>query len=364
MKKLLLILLFVGLGLPVLAAGYYYQNNWRWRNDDGTESSATFKADENTEITLNNTDIIRLRVEIYREDLQGPATPAIPILRYYSTANTTAVEITTDPQTTDAFYLTTSAHDVSGNTTNLLTDKHPQTSIGKVYGQQATDPLDFPANTSAELEWILKPTAHIVPGETYYFEIGDYVIAATPTLKVAATLPVNLVSYTAKANANAVKLQWTVASETDNSHFTIAHSTDGKDFTTLGTEKSKGSGKGEYTFTHYAPCNGTNYYRLSQTDIDGKTKILGTKAVSFTLAQTAVSITPNPADGNNIIIRLAVVDKKQYHVRLFDISGKKLLDKHIAPMGSQLFLIPDRPLASGTYIADIEGLGSYKVAVK
>jgi len=366
MKKLLLILLLAGLGQQVFAIGVYSTNSWRWRNDDGTESTATFKtAEQNTEITISNADIIRLRVEIVRTDQQQPAVPAIPILKYIAASGGGFVEITTDPATTNAFYLTTSAHDVSGNTTDLLTSSNPHSSVGKVFEQQATNNLEVPSNNgSAELEWVLKPTAYIVPDEIYSFVVGDYMTSAIPTIKIAGPLPVNLVSYTAKTTVNGVKLQWAVASETNNNHFTIAHSADGKHFANLGTEKSKGSGKGEYTFNHYTPENGINYYRLSQTDIDGQTKILGTEVVNFTLSQKTVSITPNPADRNNIIISLSVADKKQYSVKLFDISGRKLLDKNIIPYDSKLLITPGQPLTSGTYIIEIEELGRFKVIVK
>lgn len=374
MRKLLLILLFAGLGLPVFAAGYF-QSNWRWRNDDGTESTATFKAAENTQITIDNTNTIRLRVEIYRYEMPQYslyATPAVPTLYYYSETDLTPVEITTDPGTSNAFYLATSAHDVSESTTDQLTNNYSYPHVaGKVYEQQATELLEFPDRNNVELEWVLKPTIHLVPEETYSFIIGNYEVDSDnlqglrPSLKVAASvLPVNLVSYTTKVVPNGVNLQWSVASETQNSHFTIAHGTDGKKFTDLGTENSKGTGRATYSFKHYTPSVGTNYYRLSQTDFDGKTKILGTEAVNFTLNQSLLSVTPNPADKDMIIINIPTVEKDFYSVRILDISGKKQFDGNIVPQGKQLIIRPSQSLSSGIYIVDIENLGVQKFLVK
>ncbi len=62
-KQLLLLLIFTGMLLPAFAIAPG-QGNWRWRNDDGDETNASWKADENTPITLTHKNNIRLRVAI------------------------------------------------------------------------------------------------------------------------------------------------------------------------------------------------------------------------------------------------------------------------------------------------------------
>src|SRR5690606_12112770 len=94
------------------------------------------------------------------------------------------------------------------------------------------------------------------------------------------TLPVRLKDFTAVAEANKVKLHWTTLSEQNNNRFDIEHSKDGKDFTFLTSEKGKGttSSMSDYTFYDLNPYIGTNYYRLTQYDHDGKSEVLGIKA--------------------------------------------------------------------------------------
>ncbi|MEZ4739330.1 MAG: hypothetical protein R2818_08210 [Flavobacteriales bacterium] len=48
-----------------------------------------------------------------------------------------------------------------------------------------------------------------------------------------SVLPIELVSFTASPGTNAVDLEWSTASETDNDHFTVERSTDGTTFQDL-----------------------------------------------------------------------------------------------------------------------------------
>jgi len=72
-------------------------------------------------------------------------------------------------------------------------------------------------------------------------------------------------------------LEWKTASEINNDYFSIEHSDNGQDFSLLG--RVPGSiyslSNKKYSFIDYYPNNGINYYRLSQTDIDGQKQIKG-----------------------------------------------------------------------------------------
>jgi hypothetical protein len=49
----------------------------------------------------------------------------------------------------------------------------------------------------------------------------------------------------------------------------------------------------DYSFTDPSPEQGSNYYRLTQTDRDGQSKILGTRTVE--VQEVALRVGPNPA---------------------------------------------------------------------
>ncbi len=63
MKNICLIICLLALGAQ--ANAYVTQANWRWRNNDGTETNATWRAAENVPITITSIDsILRLRIQL------------------------------------------------------------------------------------------------------------------------------------------------------------------------------------------------------------------------------------------------------------------------------------------------------------
>src|SRR5260221_4356625 len=62
MKKILF--LIISLIFYDHSFAYVTQGNWRWRKDDGSETSATWLADFNTQVSVTSYDPIRLRVII------------------------------------------------------------------------------------------------------------------------------------------------------------------------------------------------------------------------------------------------------------------------------------------------------------
>lgn len=109
-------------------------------------------------------------------------------------------------------------------------------------------------------------------------------------------LPVTLLHFNAEeTTAGAVKLSWGTAMEVNNDHFTLERSGDGLHYTAIGNVPGKGDNNQpvDYSFTDQWPEHGNNYYRLTQTDRDGRSKILGTRKVE--VAAIALRVGPNPA---------------------------------------------------------------------
>ena len=115
------------------------------------------------------------------------------------------------------------------------------------------------------------------------------------------TLPVDLISFTAKLKNKATVLDWTTSNEKDFSHFVIERSTDGASFDEAGMifsdESSKAAVK-TYAYTDNAAVQSTIvYYRLKMVDIDGSYKYSEVRLVrkANDPAQTAsIIVFPNP----------------------------------------------------------------------
>lgn len=161
-----------------------------------------------------------------------------------------------------------------------------------------------------------------------------------------ATLPVTLISFTAKAEGSHAKLQWQTTQEVNNKGFEIYRG-DGRDedrgqegvrFIKIGEVSSpKGMPSAQtpyalnptpYTFLDKNPLNGNNYYKLVQVDNDGKSRDYGVRLVSFKIAAAISAIVfPNPVTGNVINVKLNNYQGKTVTFTLTDILGKTLYKK-------------------------------------
>lgn len=67
-------------------------------------------------------------------------------------------------------------------------------------------------------------------------------------------------------------LKWTTFSENNNDYFTVERSIDSENWTQLGNVEGAGYSTSGIDYTYYDnhPLTGVNYYRLKQTDFDGK----------------------------------------------------------------------------------------------
>ncbi|MEW6468558.1 MAG: T9SS type A sorting domain-containing protein [Bacteroidota bacterium] len=114
-------------------------------------------------------------------------------------------------------------------------------------------------------------------------------------------LPIELTSFSARMENRQVVVKWATASETNNDFFTIERSTNGATFSELA--KVKGAGNStttrEYSYTDGAPASGTSYYRLKQTDFDGKSEYFSIIAVenSQEKGSCTFQVFPNPCMG-------------------------------------------------------------------
>jgi len=111
-------------------------------------------------------------------------------------------------------------------------------------------------------------------------------------------LPVDLLSFDARAKGNQVEILWTTSMELNNSHFEIQHSTDNRTFAIIGKEEGAGNSDVniDYSFTHDTAANGVNFYRLQQFDFDGQSEYSQVVSVYFGKG-TGISIYPNPVQG-------------------------------------------------------------------
>jgi hypothetical protein len=88
----------------------------------------------------------------------------------------------------------------------------------------------------------------------------------------ANPLPVKLVTFYGEKEQKNNVLRWTTASEKNNDYFSIEKTIDGEEFNEIGRIEGAGNSiyHNSYSLTDVKVDNIINYYRLVQTDFDGK----------------------------------------------------------------------------------------------
>ena len=147
-------------------------------------------------------------------------------------------------------------------------------------------------------------------------------------IELSQALPVNLLSFTAKPEADKVKLNWSTTSETNNSFFTVQRSGNGKQFVDIASVDGGGntSQLKEYSHTDSSPLEGTSYYRLKQTDFDGTSSLSRIVPVKFNADENMeFSVFPNPVtDHLNLQLLGLKKDGKIFNYEIVSDNGKKL----------------------------------------
>ncbi|RRN78149.1 T9SS C-terminal target domain-containing protein [Pseudoxanthomonas sp. SGD-10] len=184
-----------------------------------------------------------------------------------------------------------------------------------------TGKLKTGTTTRAELQAFIDAGKIVKPAN--YDWVWDETAGVTLSV-VPQTSPVEIISFNANSLIDGIKLDWSTASETDNAGFVIEHSTDGKNFSVLNTVEGNNRAS-IYSYIHNTPSQGTNYYRLTQSDVNGTKTVIGIKSVNFNLSDnSAINVYPNPSsDIINVSVKGGVNDVKT--VRVLDLNGKLVL---------------------------------------
>ncbi len=148
-------------------------------------------------------------------------------------------------------------------------------------------------------------------------DMGAYEFSSVP-------LPIELLSFFAKCNNQNVILKWNTGSEINNAYFTVERSSNAINWKTIGKVYGAGNSSSilNYSFSYYEIENGISYYRLKQTDFDGKFKystIIASENCRGAL--TELFIYPNPT--NNILnFTFSIPETDNIVLSLFDINGR------------------------------------------
>ncbi len=185
---------------------------------------------------------------------------------------------------------------------------------------------------------------------TNSFYIGSINSTNTP-------LPITLISFTASVVNGEVVLNWTTAAEIDNDYFTIQRSTDVIGWENI--QKLPGAGTSGNTKSYSAkdpsPYTGISYYRLMQTDIDGKSTHSFIVSVNLGNKISEIQVYPNPARDQ---LWIKFVTPGKYDLAVFNSNGQ-LVIQPVSVLGSKTELNIAN-LKTGLYFLQISHDGMHE----
>jgi len=168
------------------------------------------------------------------------------------------------------------------------------------------------------------------------------------------TLPIKLISFNATLANEKVNCSWETASETNNDYFTIERSKDGYDFESLGNIKGQGNSNSNtrYSYIDNNPFSGISYYRLKQTDFDGKYTYSDIKKVG--LDKELASKISLYYENNNPIVKINSLTESNTIIELINLNGTKLLsNEQVIIIGENNFAINGN-ISAGLYLLKVQ----------
>ncbi|MFT3701307.1 MAG: hypothetical protein QM802_03010 [Agriterribacter sp.] len=173
--------------------------------------------------------------------------------------------------------------------------------------------------------------------------------------RVSSTLPVSLLSFNAAVvNASTVRLNWTTTAEFNNSFFTVEKSTDADFFSEVGKIPSKGNSSSglTYNWLDMNPVEGINYYRLSQTDQDGKKVYFNIVSVTITNAEASIKAYPTIIGNEPLKIQVNDLNSDKIDITVVDTNGRMIYKNSFINQTS--FFIPSSSLNTGLNVVNIQ----------
>ncbi len=268
----------------------------------------------------------------------------------------------------DRFYLL-DFNDYTANPTATLTlgidpvDLNGNSPIGfpNIVAQSSEDGSNWSAVTGVY-------QATPVPG--FFPKTSDAVTTITDVTKslvwvlVDQTHPLPITLLTFKANCDndtqgfrRVNLLWETATETNNDFFSIEKSDEAKNWDLLATVDGAGNSNDviSYSYTDENPNTDAAYYRLKQTDFDGKYSYSSPISAYCFTSENNIEITDMYITSENSLLISFSSDKGGlHHFNLYDDRGSLITDQNITTdAGKNVLTYNLNNLSGGLYMLTI-----------
>lgn len=173
-----------------------------------------------------------------------------------------------------------------------------------------------------------------VPARSYVIYLQD--------VPARTVLPVELVDFTARNQDDRVLLNWSVASETNFSHYEVERSFDAQEYQSIGRVEADASSN--YDFNDTAIFEGKAYYRLRLVDFDGSYSFSMLRQIEKPVLNKRLKLYPTQTADQ---LSISSSEDKIMSVEVFNAEG--VLSKKISDLLLESTVLSVSDLSSGVY---------------
>lgn len=221
--------------------------------------------------------------------------------------------------------------------------------------------VQLPANTATQAVNDLTPAdyaiAPLTPRAWGYEDGLRYVEFQTTSLTSFAyvvtsnliILPAHTISFAInQINCSEISAQWKTSHESSLASFSVQHSVDGRNYTTVKSVPAKNTTTGAEYIIGLPAVSGKSFYRLQSTERDGKIVFHETVVFQNNCTNTIIRLYPNPT--RNWITITGVNNGER--VKVYSIDGKLLVSNQLVSGVSKIDM---KSYAPGLYVVQILG---------
>jgi hypothetical protein len=175
------------------------------------------------------------------------------------------------------------------------------------------------------------------------------------------TLPISLISFNINELAAGLSVKWETENESLADYYTLEESTDGNIFYEKERAAAKHQVQNDYSITTTKPLTSRAYYRIKQTDVDGK--YFYSSVILITLGKNTnsaeVVLLQNPLPGNDVTIKITSSQTEEAKITVTNLAGALVVStiKNVS-VGQNIFTVNGKILVSGVYIIKTDIAGS------
>jgi Secretion system C-terminal sorting domain len=153
------------------------------------------------------------------------------------------------------------------------------------------------------------------------------------TYPSSGTLPVIMSYFNAFAENNSkVVLNWVTEMELNNEYYTIERSQDNKNFAAIGMVMGSLNSAVRKTYEYKDGLKGTDitktiYYRIKQSDINGKSTYSPVRTVKLAQKQNMIQVNPNPFV-DNIVVKYMSDNSAIMNVKIINAKGLTVVNSN------------------------------------